>query len=153
GYGYLGELWDAAPSAANAEYYAQIVHAKGMVRHLIRAGNDILTDAYAQAMPAEQLIESAERRILEVQARGLTTDLCSLEEAIAETYSRIDKRTQGTEISFSGLSTGFTDLNEITAGLQKSELVVVAARPSVGKTAFAIALSRNVILQEREPVF
>jgi replicative DNA helicase len=137
GYGYLAELWDAAPTAANAEYYARIVHDKAKVRNLIHAGNEILTEAYNQTMPADQLVESAERLILDVAEKGTTANLSTLAEAIDETYDRIDKRNSGEQMAFSGLSTGFADLNELTAGLQKSELVIVAARPSVGKCLVA----------------
>ena len=153
GYGYLGELWDAAPTAANAEYYARIVSDRAKVRNLIHAGNEILTAAYNQSMPADQLVESAERLILDVAQAGTTSHLSTLADAIQETYDRIDKRNTGQEMAFSGLSTGFADLNELTAGLQKSELIIVAARPSVGKTAFSLSLVRNIVLGEREPVF
>jgi replicative DNA helicase len=153
GYGYLAELWDAATSAANVEYHAQIVHDKSLVRHLIQAGNEILTAAYNQTEPAEQLIATAEQQILKVGEHGNRNDLCTLSDAIDATYDRIDKRATGTEMQFSGLSTGFADLNELTAGLQKSELIIVAARPSVGKTAFSLGLVRNVVIGEREPVF
>src|SRR5262249_13290502 len=139
--------------AANAEYYAKIVRDRALVRNLIHAGTEILRDAYSQSMPADQLIEGAERRVLDVAEKGITGQTYTLAEAIRETYDRIDKRHSGEAMAFSGLSTGFTELNEITAGLQKSELIVVAARPSVGKTAFALNLARNIIVGEREPVF
>lgn len=153
GYAYLGELWDATPTAANAEYYAQIVRDKSLVRNLIRAGNDILGDAYKQSMPADQLIESAERQILEVATKGIVGKLYTLDEAIQDTYDRIDQRTQGSEMAASGLLTGFTDLDDLTAGLHRSELVIIAARPSVGKTAFSLSLARHIVVNEKEPVF
>jgi replicative DNA helicase len=153
GYGALGSLWDAAPTAANAEYYARIVRDKALVRNLIHAGNEILNEAYEQSTPADQLIEQAERKVFNVAERGITGNLTTLDEAIQETYERIDKRTTGAEMSFSGLSTGFADLDELTAGLQKSELVIVAARPSVGKTAFSLNLVRHIVVHEKQPVF
>ena len=150
---YLAELWDAVPSSANVEYYAHIVREKALVRNLIRAGNEILGDAYKQVMPADEMVAAAEKLILEVAQKGVTGSLYTLDEAIAETYDRIDKRTSGSELAFSGLSTGFADLNEITAGLQRSELIIIAARPSVGKTAFSLSLTRNIIVGEKQPVF
>ena len=150
---YLAELWDAVPSSANVEYYAHIVREKALLRNLIRAGNEILGDAYKQVMPADEMVAAAERAILEVAQKGVTGSLHTLDEAIAETYDRIDKRTSGSELAFSGLSTGFADLNEITAGLQRSELIIIAARPSVGKTAFSLSLTRNIIVEEKQPVF
>jgi replicative DNA helicase len=153
GYPGLIDLWDAAPTAANAEYYAKIVRDKALVRGLIHVSTEVLRDAYDQVMPADQLIESAERKVLDIAEKGITGQTWTLEQAITDTYDRIDKRTTGDQMSFSGVSTGFADLDEITAGLQKSEMVIVAARPSVGKTAFALALARNVIVDAKEPVF
>jgi replicative DNA helicase len=152
-YPYLGELWEAAPTAANAEYYARIVRDKSLVRSLIHAGTEILRDAYNGSMPADELIEAAERQVLDVAERGITGQTFTLEQAIEETYDRIDKRHTGEQMAFSGLSTGYADLNEITAGLQKSELIIVGARPSVGKTSFALNLVRNIISEEKAPVF
>lgn len=152
-YHYLSELWDAAPTAANADYYAQIVRDKAMVRNLIRAGNEILGDAYKQTMPADQMIETAERMILEIAQKGIAGQVHTLEQAIADTYDRIDARVSGAEMSASGLPTGFRDLDELTAGLHASELVILAARPSVGKTALSLALAQNAVLVEKAPVF
>jgi replicative DNA helicase len=146
GYGYLGELWDAAPTAANAVYYAQIVHDRATVRGLIHAGTEILRDAYEQSQPPDELLNSAERRIFEIAEKGIKEETVTLNQAIAAAYDRIDKRHGLEGLDISGLSTGFRDLDEITAGLQDSELVIIAARPSVGKTAFSLGLVRNVIL-------
>jgi replicative DNA helicase len=151
-YGYLAELWDAAPTAANAEYYAQIVRDRSIVRNLIHASTEILRDAYDNVQPSQELLHQAERKILDIAEKGITTQVYTLQEIlIKEAYKRIDDR-QGNERS-SGLSTGFLDLNEITAGLQSSELIIIAARPSVGKTSFALSIARNVAVDENEPVF
>ena len=128
-YSYLAELWDAAPTAANAEYYARIVRDRAVVRNLIHASTEILRDAYDQAQPADELVEQAERKILDVAQMGVTGQTYTLEQALAEAYDRIDTRNTGEQMSISGLSTGYTDLNEITAGLQNSELIIVAAQP------------------------
>ena len=118
---YLGELWDAAPTAANAEYYARIVRDKAIVRTLIHASTEILRDAYEQSQPAEELLEGAERKILDVAQMGISGQTTTLEQAITETYRRIDDRASG-KMKAGGLSTGFADLNEITAGLHDGEL-------------------------------
>ncbi len=149
---YLAELWDAAPTAANAEYYAKIVRDKSIVRSLIHASTEILRDAYDQNQPAEELLEGAERKILDVAQMGVTGQTTTLEQAITETYRRIDDRASGKQKA-GGLSTGFADLNEMTAGLHDGELVIVAARPTVGKTSFSLAIIRNVIIEEKAPVF
>jgi replicative DNA helicase len=153
GYGYLAELWDAAPTAANAEYYARIVRDRAIVRNLIHAGTEILRDAYDQAMPADELLEGAERKILDIAQLGLTGQTFTLQEALREAYDRIDQRTQRDHMSLSGLPTGYLDLDNLTAGFQNSELVIAAARPSVGKTAFALNLARHIAVEERLPVF
>src|SRR5205823_4495640 len=147
GYAYLAELWDAAPTAANAEYYARIVREKAIVRHLIHAGTEVLRDAYDQAMPADELLESAERRILDIAQMGVTGQTFTLEQALREAYDRIDTRSQRDQMSISGLPTGFIDLDDKTAGLQNSELVIIAARPSVGKTALALGITRHLVVE------
>jgi len=133
GAAYLAELWDGVPSSANVEYYARIVREKSLLRNLILTSNEILGEAHKQTMPADQLIESAQRQMFDLAEKGLTSHLTTLDSAIRETYDRIDKRTSEGDIGFSGLSTGFMDLNELTAGLHASELVIIAARPSIGK--------------------
>src|SRR5262249_19384548 len=136
GYAALPDLWDAAPTAANAEYYARIVRDRALVRNLIHVSTEILRDSYDQVQSADELLESAERKILDVAQRGLTGQTMTLEEALGKAFDRIDERHLGEQKLISGLTTGFLDLDEITAGLQNSEMIIVAARPSVGKTAF-----------------
>jgi replicative DNA helicase len=158
GYAYLGELWDAAPTAANAEYYAKIVRDKALVRNLINAGTEILHDAYDQTQPADELVEAAERKILEVAELGITGETITLVDAMGQAFDRIDARADG-NYSEVGLSTGYVDLDEITAGLHNNELVILAARPSVGKTALSLNLVRHIIVGDElkgippQPVF
>ena len=153
GYAYLAELWDAAPTAANAEYYARIVRDKAVVRHLIHASTEVLRDAYDQAQPADELLEAAERKILDIAEMGVTGQTFTLEEALAQAYDRIDTRHQRDQLAISGLPTGFIDLDDKTAGLQNSELIVVAARPSCGKTAFSLNVVRHIAVEEGHPAF
>jgi replicative DNA helicase len=152
GYAYLGELWDAAPTAANAEYYARIVRDKAIVRYLIHASTEILRDSYDQIMPADELLETAERKVLDIAQMGITGQTYTLQEALREAYDRIDSRHQQDQFSISGLPTGFVDLDEKTAGLQNSELIIIAARPSIGKTAFALGLARHLTVNEAMPI-
>jgi replicative DNA helicase len=153
GYAYLSELWDAAPTAANAEYYARIVRDKAVVRNLIHACNEILRDAQNQVMPADELLESGERKILDIAQMGVTGQTYTLESVLQDAYERIDSRHQGDQRAISGISTGYDDLDEVTAGLQNSELVIIAARPSAGKTAFSLNIVRHIIVDQRLPVF
>jgi replicative DNA helicase len=153
GYGYLGELWDAAPTAANAVYYAQIVRDRAVVRTLIQTGTEILRDAYDQAQPADEMLQTAERKIMQIAEMGITGQTITLHDAVKQAYDLIDKRSHGDQTAYSGLSTGYRDLDEITAGLHNSELVIIAARPSVGKTAFALNLLRNLVKDNGHAAF
>ncbi|MFO0966725.1 MAG: replicative DNA helicase [Gemmataceae bacterium] len=152
GPGYIVELWDAAPSSANAEYYGKIVRQKAILRSLIYACNDLLHDAYDQAMPAQELLDQAERRILEIAELGITGDTQTLQEAIMEAYARLESRKEKGHQEVSGIATGYVDLDSLTAGLQDSELIILAARPSVGKTSFALNVLRHIIVEEQKPV-
>ncbi len=149
---YLADLWDAAPTAANAEYYARIVRDKALLRTLIHTSTEILRDCYEQSSPADELIGGAERKIFEIAELGITGETVTLQKALDETYNRIDARLLHKQ-SISGISTGFIDLDNLTAGLQNSELVILAARPSVGKTSFALNVVRHVTVEEQATVF
>ncbi|HYV35113.1 MAG TPA: replicative DNA helicase [Gemmataceae bacterium] len=150
GYAYLAELWDAAPTAANAEYYARIVRDKGLVRQLIHTSTEVLRDAYDQSGPADELLAQAERKVFEIAQLGVVGQHVTLHTALNEAFNRLDQRiSHGRPIS--GVSTGYIDLDEITAGLQNSELIIVAARPSVGKTSFALNVVRNMITKDKVP--
>lgn len=153
GHSYLVDLWDAAPgSAGNARHYADIVRQKSIVRNLIHACNDLSQQAFEQALPANELLDTAERRIFEIAEMGITGDTKTLHDAIQEAYVRLDQRKQRGDVEYSGVPTGFVDLDSLTAGLQNSELIIVAARPSVGKTSYALNLVRHVVVEERLPV-
>lgn len=153
GYGYLGDLWEAAPTAANAEYYARIVREKGIVRNLIHASTEILRDAYDQVEPADDLLAKAEREILNIAEKGVTGTTSTLQQALNEAYARMDARKKGGHADVSGVPSGYVDLDHLTAGFQNSELVILAARPSVGKTAMALNFVRNVVVNDGIPVF
>jgi replicative DNA helicase len=152
GYSYLGKLWEETPTAANAVYHARIVRDRAQVRNLIHATTDILRDAYDQVQPADELVEGAERRIMEIAQAGIIGQTYTLAEALHTAFVRIDAVHSGDSKS-SILQTGFTDLDEITAGLHANELVIVAARPSVGKTSFALGLVRNIVMGGKDGVF
>ncbi|MBA4063276.1 MAG: replicative DNA helicase [Isosphaera sp.] len=135
---YLTEVWDAVPTGANAEYHAKIVRDTAMVRSLIHAGNEILRDAYDRTQSADDLVGQAERKIMEIAKASLVGETVTLREAILEAQTRLDGRIGG-NLGVSGLPTGYVDLDNLTTGLQNSELVIIAARPSVGKCLTADA--------------
>ncbi|HTU20243.1 MAG TPA: replicative DNA helicase [Gemmataceae bacterium] len=149
---YLAELWDSAPTAANVLYYARLVRDRAMVREIIRASTETLRDAYEQNQPAEELLADAERRVLSIGELGTEGQTYTDAEILAECLMRIDSRRQK-DGRLSGLSTGFDDLDGLLAGWQESELVIVAARPSVGKTAIGLTFAANVVFQLGRPVF
>jgi replicative DNA helicase len=147
---YLAELWDAAPTAANADYYARIVRDKAIIRSLIHTSNEVLRDAFDNVSPAEEMLEAAERKILDIAQHGIIGETISLQDAMNEAYERIDARAKK-EYTHTGVMTGYNDLDEITAGLHANELILLAARPSIGKTALALNIIRHVILGKAAP--
>jgi replicative DNA helicase len=151
GYPYLAELWDAAPTAANVDYYCRIVRDQGICRELLRAVKYIAGEIKDRVGPAEQLLESAERRILAVAQIGAEGRTADMHQVMNEVLDDLDRRMAPQAAG--GLQTGFRDLDTLTAGLRDSELMVIGARPSVGKTAFALALARKVLAQARPVLF
>ncbi|HVK07805.1 MAG TPA: replicative DNA helicase [Gemmataceae bacterium] len=150
---YLAELWDAAPTAANAEYYAKIVRDKSISRGLIHASTEILRDAYDQGQPADEMLGAAERKILEIAEKGVTSNTHTLHDALNDAYNRIDQRMGRKDPNeISGVASGFVDLDALTAGFQQNELIILAARPSVGKTAFSLNIVRHAVVHDRKPV-
>lgn len=142
---YLVELWEAVPTGANAEYHAKLVRETAMVRGLIHASNEILRDSYDRTQSADELVAQAERKIMDIAKASMVGETKTLSEIVGEAFTRLDSRIGKDDLSISGLASGYVDLDNITAGLQNSELVIVAARPSVGKTAFALNMVRNIV--------
>ncbi len=143
GYDYLNELLESVPHAAHAKYYAGIIREKAVQRRLIFACTDILKSAYDESSETDDLLNQAEQQIfsiLEQQESGNKFDLSAI---LIETFDRIAKRRE-LGGSISGLSTGFRDLDRQTNGMQPSELIILAARPSMGKTAFVLNLAEAV---------
>jgi replicative DNA helicase len=137
---YLAGLTDVVPSAANVEYYARMVRESAGLRALIRAATDILTSAYEQSERADGLLDRAEARIFEIAERRLASDLVPLKDIVKQVMEHIDD-IHGRGERITGLRTWFDDLDTITSGLQPSELIILAARPSVGKSTFALNIA------------
>jgi replicative DNA helicase len=146
---YLAELWDAAPSAAHYRQYAEIIRQKAMVRNLIHACTEVQRDAYDQSTPPGELLDSAERRIAEVREDGVTAETKHVGETVRETYDALDERRNRRTI---GVASGLTDLDAVTGAFRSGQLIVLAARPSVGKTAIAVNMSRHVAVSEKIPM-
>ncbi len=141
GYAYLAELFDSAATSANAGYYAKIVRDKGELRALIATGSEIVAEAYAAAGEADEIIGQALAKMMD-RANPLQNSNCQpIAVAINRSYDRIDKRQRGQMDT--GIPSGFTDFDTLTAGFHPGEMGVIGARPSIGKTAFAVNLARN----------
>lgn len=141
---YLNELANAVPTAANVEYYAKIVEEKAILRRLIRTATQIAASGYSGQAELNQILNEAERKILEISQRTVRgEDFVSIHDALLESYEQIETL-HFNKGGISGLPTGFVDLDRMTSGLKGSELIILAARPSMGKTAFALNLAQNV---------
>lgn len=149
GAGYLTELTNFVPTASHAEQYAQIVADKAIRRRLIGASKDIASVGYDEKKSLQELIEEAEARLFEVSQRHVKQDITSLEAILGESFDRLDDlhRNKG---GVRGIPTGLKDVDRLLAGLQRSDLMVIAARPSMGKTALMLNIALNVATKAKE---
>lgn len=150
---YLGELANATPSSANLAAYAQIVLERSIIRQLITASSEIVTKSYNSAgWDSSQLLAEAERKLLEImEGRPKVGGLKNVNDILREAVERIDELFQK-DLDITGLDTGFQDLNTMTSGWQRSDLVIVAGRPSMGKTTFAMNMVEHAVLHQEKPV-
>lgn len=147
----LTDLVDSTPSAANLEHYARIVLDKYILRQLIRASTEIAEDAYAASRDADAILDSAEQRIFKISESRVSQGFIHIKEIIKERFGEIE-RVHETRMSVTGLRSGFDDLDNFTAGFHPSDLVIIAGRPSMGKTSFALNIAQHVGLVERRAV-
>ncbi|HEY4565990.1 replicative DNA helicase [Planococcaceae bacterium Storch 2/2-2] len=143
GMSYLAELATAVPTSAHVEQYAKIIEEKSTLRRLIRTAADIIEDGYTREDEVEEVVAQAEARMMEVSNRKNSGDFRSIDDVLVETFANIEVLHQH-QGEVTGIPTGFDDLDKITAGFQRNDLIIVAARPSVGKTAFALNIAQNV---------
>lgn len=151
---YLGLLTDNTPSTANLMAYAEIIRERSIQRQLMRVGNDIVSSVFnPEGRDSNALLDNAERLVFEIAEQGARGrgEFRNIKDVLAETINRIDDLfiRQGT---VTGVATGFTDFDEKTSGLQRSDLVIVAGRPSMGKTAFSVNIAEYVALNNHLPV-
>lgn len=151
GMSYLTELVNAVPSSSNAEYYAQMIHKKHLMRKLIEASEHICTLGYDETTELDELLDKAEKRIYEVTHSTSNSNFIEIKDALGEAWERLD-RLHKSKDEFRGVPTGFRELDNKLAGLQKSDLIILAARPSMGKTAFALDIARQAAIQHNIPV-
>lgn len=151
GMSYLTTLAGAVPTAANVQYYALSVREKSILRSLINTATGIVARSYEGPPNIEEFLDEAEQQIFEIGRQGKHQGFAPLKEVLMHTFDRIERLFDNKK-GVTGLSTGFTDLDHITSGLQESDLIVVAARPSMGKTTLALNMAHHIAVKEKKPV-
>lgn len=150
GRAFINDLSYKTITTSNVEYYAKLVQEKAMKRALINAGSEIVTSGY-DSSTIEESLDYAERLIFDLASKKVTSDLTPVKNIVMKSYERIEQRYQN-QGQLVGIDTGFYDLNAMTSGLQKSDLIILAARPAMGKTAFALNVAQNVALRAKKAV-
>ena len=143
GISYLTELSQVTPTASGVAHYAKIVKDKSTLRELIQAATKIVKEGYSQEGSVEEIVEAAEKGILNVSEKRNSTGFQAIGDVLNSTMEHIDMLSQQNE-EITGLPTGYPELDKMTAGLQPEELIILAARPAVGKTAFALNIAQNI---------
>lgn len=151
GYGYLAELWDAAPSARNASEYAAIIRDYALRRRLMRAGQQMVSDASEPGRSGSDALQDAEKAILELGERGRPKATVHISVAVEESLEILDQRQRPDGVKL--LRTGWDSVDRVIVGLEPGALTIIAARPSIGKTAFALAMARNIVLRDGKVFF
>lgn len=151
GVSYLTELAESVPTAANVDYYSRIVEEKSVLRRLIRTATEIATSGYTGGDEVAHVIDSAEKKILEISQRRIGKGFTPIREILMETFERIESLHYN-KGKLTGIPSGYTDLDRMTSGFQKSDLIILAARPSMGKTAFSLNVAQNVAVRAGVPV-
>ena len=152
GKGYLLKLAQIVPSISNIGNYARIVREKYDVRALIHASRDIMSDAMDPGAEAGKLIERAEQRIFDIRQDRHQGGLVPIQDVIASNYEMYSKLNSAERDKYVGIPTGISALDEITTGLNRSDIIIVGARPGMGKTSFALTIARNVAVQQNRKV-
>ncbi len=151
GVSYLSQLLNVVPTSRNAEHYARIVKEKSMLRRLIMLSGEISTTAYDPQAQAELCIDQAEQKVLQLSQFKITRPYLRVKDLVKPTFSYLEQLYENKQ-AVTGIPSGFRDLDEYTAGFQKSDLVILAARPSMGKTAFVLNMAQYAAYQTQTPV-
>jgi replicative DNA helicase len=151
GSSYLATLVNSVPSAANVVYYAKIIQKKSTLRRLISTAGQVLTLGYEENEEVDKLLDEAEKLIFGISQKYLNQSFLHIKPILQETFDRIDRLHQNKE-KFRGVATGFQDLDMALNGLQKSDLIILAARPSLGKTSLALDIARQIAIREKKAV-
>ena len=148
---YLGELIEVVPSASNVDEYIKIVNEKAILRRLIKEASDIAENAYASKENINEVLDDAEKKILNVVKTRKGSEFRSIQDVLFKTQSDLEKLAQN-KGAITGLTTGFYDIDKLTSGLHPNELIIIAARPAMGKTAFALNLVVNAAMSQDKAI-
>ena len=148
---YIAELPDKVPTTANVEQYIKIVEEKSALRALIKTANDLISLGYDQTQDVEDILDTAERKIFDVIQNRNQKGYSAIKDILVDSFTQLEQLYNQKQ-HITGVPTGFADLDFITAGLHKSDLVIVAARPAMGKSAFALNLATNAAVRYNTPV-
>lgn len=151
GLSYIVELVNSVPTSANADYYAKIVAEKAMLRDIIARLTDTVNLAYEGASDSEDIIAGAERALIEINEHSNRSGFRKISDVLKVNYENLEARSKQTS-DVTGLPTGFRDLDKITTGLHPDQLIILAARPAVGKTAFVLNIAQNVGTKQKRAV-
>jgi len=151
GISYLTQLAEFVPTAANAQYYIEIVKEKGIQRQLIKNATEIITKSYGTNVDIHELVDSAEQLIFEIADAKQKQQAVHVKDIVKNTIENIELLYQHKK-SITGIPTGFTDFDSKTSGLQNSDLIIIAGRPSMGKSAFAVSIAEHACLEHQIPV-
>ena len=148
---FVRELLTSVPTSANVKYYAEIVREKSMLRRLIKVTDEISNTCYAGKEKLEDILETTEKKVFDLVSKGDTGEFVPIRQVVINALDRIEAASK-TKGNVTGVATGFIDLDYRTAGLQPSDLILIAARPSMGKTAFVLSMAKNMAVDYNTPV-
>ena len=151
GIAYLASLLDGIPHLVNIEHYVQIIREKSLFRQMIRSANRIMGECFEQTETAEEVLDRAEQALFELSEKRIQSGLVAIKDLEVEAHHLLEKLYTEREM-ITGMATGFNDFDRLTSGLQASDLVILASRPSMGKTAMALNIAEHVALRKGEPV-
>ena len=148
---YISQLTSKVASSAHIEYHARIIAQKALARELITFTSNIQSKAFDETLDVDDLMQEAEGKLFEISQQNMKKDYTQINPVIAEAYDLIQKAAARTD-GLSGLESGYTKLDKMTSGWQKSDLIIIAARPAMGKTAFVLSMAKNIAVNFRNPV-
>lgn len=148
---YLAQLPENVPTTANSEKYVQIIEEKSILRQLIKTANELIILGYAQTEEVNAIMDQAEKKIFDIIQNKQNKGIILLKDILVESFAEIEKL-YNQKKPITGIPTGFSELDNKTAGLHNSDLILIAARPSMGKSAFAINIATNVAIHSKIPV-